>query len=73
MKKTLYRSKNKKMCGVCAGLAEYIGLDVTIVRLAWVILTLMFMGAGILFYIACVFIIPEESEYIEASYREKKE
>ena len=59
MEKKLYRSKlDKKLCGVCGGLGEYFGLDSTIIRLLWVLLTL-FGGCGLLIYIACAFIIPE--------------
>ena len=33
--KKLYKSNNKKICGVCAGVAEYFNIDPTIVRLIW--------------------------------------
>ena len=37
MKKRLYKSReDKKLCGVCGGIAEYFELDPTIIRLAWV-------------------------------------
>ena len=40
MNKKLYRSKNdKKISGVCGGIAEYFGIDATIVRLLWVNIT----------------------------------
>jgi phage shock protein PspC (stress-responsive transcriptional regulator) len=50
-----------RLAGVCAGLAAYLGIDVTLVRLAWVILTI-FPGAligGIVAYLAAWLIIPE--------------
>lgn len=50
-----------RFAGVCAGLAEYLDLDVTVVRLAWVILTI-FPGAvigGIVAYVAAWLIMPE--------------
>ena len=51
MKKRLYKSDtDKKLCGVCAGIAEYFELDPTIIRLAWVVFTL-FGGCGIIAYI----------------------
>ena len=59
MEKKLFRSKNnKKICGVCGGLAEYFNMDPTIVRLVAVVLTLA-GGCGILAYIIAAFIIPE--------------
>jgi phage shock protein C len=59
--KKLYRSKNNKMLsGVCGGIGEYFDLDPTIVRLAWVILSIPMAGfGGVLAYIVCALIIPE--------------
>ena len=58
MEKKLQRIKSKGVIGgVCAGFAEYFGIDVTIVRLLWVFLT--FCGlAGLLLYIVALVIIP---------------
>ena len=57
--KRLYRSnKNRMIAGVCGGLAEYFNIDPTIVRLIWVLLTLISVGAGILAYIIAWIIIP---------------
>ena len=48
MKKRLYRSKtDKKLCGVCAGVADYFGIDPTIVRVIWALLA-FFYGTSIL-------------------------
>ena len=59
MNKKLYRSdRDKKLCGVCGGIAEYFGLDSTLVRLGWALITLA-GGAGVLAYIVCAIIIPE--------------
>ena len=59
MEKKLYKSStDKKISGVCAGIAEYLGTDSTLIRLAWVLLTLV-GGAGILAYIIAAIIIPE--------------
>ena len=59
MEKKLYRSRtDKKICGVCAGLAQYFGLDVTIMRLIAVLLALF--GPGLLVYLVCALVIPEE-------------
>ena len=59
MEKKLFRSnKDKKLCGVCGGIAEYFAIDPTLVRLAWVLASL-FMGGGVLLYIIAAIIIPE--------------
>ncbi len=60
--KKLYKSKtDKKICGVCGGLAEFLGIDVTVVRIIWV-LVILFAGFGLLAYIICAFIIPEKPD-----------
>ena len=57
--KRIYRSRQDRMvCGVCGGIAEYFDIDPTLVRLVWVIITLM-GGAGILAYIIAAIIIPD--------------
>lgn len=62
MKKKLYKSRNEKMIsGVCAGIANYFDLDPTIIRLIWVLVVLV-GGTGILAYIICAIVIPEEPE-----------
>lgn len=56
--KHLYRSsKNKIIAGVCGGLGEYFGVDPVIIRLLWVLLTLM-GGSGIILYIIFWIIVP---------------
>ena len=57
--KRLTRSNNRKLFGVCGGIAEYFGVDPTVVRVAWVILGLM-AGCGILAYIIAALIMPNE-------------
>ena len=60
MEKKLYRSNtNKKLCGVCGGLAEYLGVDATLVRVIWALVSIC-AGAGILAYLVCALIIPEK-------------
>ena len=62
MEKRLYKINQGKMVdGVCGGLAEYFGLDPTLVRLAWLLFTAM-GGSGILAYIICAVVIPREPE-----------
>ena len=50
---------DKKISGVCAGLAEYLGVDPTIVRIAWAVLACGW-GTGVLLYFICSFVLPEE-------------
>ena len=66
MQKKLYRNtKEEKIAGVCAGLAEYFGIDPTLVRLAWAFLVLC-AGTGVLAYIVCALVIPEKPDEIPA-------
>lgn len=59
MEKKLYKiEKDKKLCGVCTGLAKYFSLDVTLVRLIFVLLALS--TCGILAYIICAIVMPDE-------------
>ena len=58
MEKMLYKSNQYKMLdGVCGGIAEYFGIDPTVVRLIWALFSLM-GGCGILAYIIAAIIIP---------------
>jgi phage shock protein C len=58
--KKLFRSKkNKVIAGVCGGIGEYFNVDPVLIRLLWVVFTLMY-GAGILAYIIAWIIIPKE-------------
>lgn len=60
--KELYRSKEGKwLAGVCVGMAKYMGLTPTVVRLIFVGMALFFCG-GIFVYIASIFMIPWEPE-----------
>ena len=63
MEKKLYRNpQNKIIAGVCSGLAEYINIDPTIVRVIWALVALS--GAGIIAYLICALIIPEKPSKI---------
>ncbi len=65
MEKKLYKAnKGKIFDGVCAGMAKYMNLDPTVVRLIWALMTL-FGGCGLLAYIVCIFIIPREPDLID--------
>ena len=58
MQKRLYRSREEKIIGgVCGGLAEYLNVDPTLIRLALVLITL-FGGAGIIVYLVLWVIVP---------------
>ena len=59
----LYRSRSQKMiAGVCGGLAEYFEIDVSVVRILWVIGTLLSAGVGVLIYVVMFFLFPESPE-----------
>ena len=59
--KRLYKARGHRMvCGVCGGIAEYFGIDPTLVRLAWVLFCVL-GGSGVLAYILSAIIIPPES------------
>lgn len=64
MNKKLYKIENGKMlCGVCTGLAEYLKLDVNVVRILWVALTLC-ASIGLWLYIACAILLPWKDTHI---------
>lgn len=60
--KRLYRSKtDRKVCGVCGGIAEYLDIDPTIIRLICLILCCC-TGFGIFIYFLASFVIPYKPE-----------
>lgn len=62
-KKLLKSSKNRKLSGVCGGLAEYFGIDPTIVRLIFA-LCVLFIGYGVMTYLVCLIMMPSEPERV---------
>ena len=52
-------SRDRKLAGVCGGIAEWLGVDPTIIRIAWAVLACGW-GTGILLYFICAFVLPEE-------------
>ena len=57
--KKLYKSStDKKLAGVCGGLAEYFNIDSTLVRLGWVVFCAL-GGSGLLAYIIAALIMPD--------------
>lgn len=62
MEKRLYKSNENKMIGgVCGGIAEYFGMDPTIVRLGWVLFCAL-GGSGIVAYLIAAIIIPKKPQ-----------
>ena len=62
MKKRLYKSRNdKKIDGVCAGIAEYFDIDPTLIRLVWAF-AVLFAGTGIWAYIIAAIVMPRNPE-----------
>ena len=62
MAKKLYKiEQGRKIFGVCGGVAEYMNIDVAVVRIVWAVLGLCY-GFGILLYIVCAFVLPNKSE-----------
>ena len=60
--KRLTKSYDKKLCGVCGGIAEYFNIDSTIVRLIWVLLVAC-VGTGLLAYIVAALVMPDYPRY----------
>jgi phage shock protein C len=62
MTRKLYKiEQGRKIFGVCGGLAEYLNIDVSVVRILWVVLALCW-GMGIILYLICAFVLPNKSE-----------
>lgn len=60
MQKKLFKSRtDRKVCGVCGGLAEYFGIDSTVVRLILVLLV-FFAGGGLLAYLIAALVMPDQ-------------
>jgi phage shock protein C len=64
--KKLYRSRDQKMvAGVCGGIAEYFKVDVSIIRILWVLATFITAGVGVLVYIGMVILFHESPDQVE--------
>ena len=61
MTKKLYRSNDRVLGGVCAGIAEYLDFDPVAVRLAYAFLTLCTCFSGVLFYIVAWIVMPPKN------------
>ena len=60
MEKKLTKSNNKMLSGVLAGIAEYLGFDPTVVRIAYLFLTLFTAFAGVIAYLLMMLVMPEK-------------
>lgn len=64
MTKRVYRLKSdRKIAGVCSGLAEYFNIDPTIVRLGWLIAVFCW-GGGLIAYLIAMIVIPEKPDQV---------
>jgi len=71
--KRLYKSNDKILSGVLAGVAEYFSVDPTLVRLAYVVFTIVTgVFPAIVGYIIAAIIIPEKSHIAHVEYTEVK-
>ncbi len=58
MKKLCKSNTNKKICGVCGGIAEYLNADPTLIRLAFLLVAAL-AGSGVLAYFVAALVMPE--------------
>lgn len=60
MKRLRKSQEDRKISGVCAGIAEYINVDPTVIRLLWILLTVCTVGfGGVIGYIVCAMVMPD--------------
>lgn len=60
-KKRLTRSNNKMIAGVCGGIANYFGWDPTVVRIAYTLLSIFTVFAGVLCYLVMWLVMPQDN------------
>ncbi len=61
--KQITRPRNNRIiAGVCSGIGNYFGIDPNIVRVIWIIFTVMSIGLGVIAYIAAWLLFPEEND-----------
>ena len=71
-KKKLYRAgKGHVLGGVCAGFADYLSIDVVILRILWLVLTLI-QGVGAIAYLVCLVLIPKNPDHEKLPVSEQK-
>ena len=62
-RRVLVRIRDGRMlAGVCAGVADYFGLDVTLVRVIWAVVSVITGGLGVLAYLVAWIVIPDEGQ-----------
>lgn len=66
----LLRSRYKVFAGVCAGIAEFFGWNVRLLRLVWVVLAIVAAGSPVLFYLLLWVLMPDASNE-RASFEER--
>ena len=54
--------RNRKLAGICGGMAGYLGIDPAIVRILWVLAAFVSFGVVVLLYLALIFVVPNEDE-----------
>ena len=59
MKNLVRRRDDRMVAGVCSGLADYLGVDVTLVRVAAVVAAVLSLGAALVAYVAAWILMPE--------------
>lgn len=65
--KRLYKSRTNRMIdGVCGGIAEYFDIDPTIIRIVWVLITLL-GGSGFIFYIVAMIVMPVNPQHVSGA------
>ena len=60
----MYRGRDRKIAGVCSGIADYFGWDPTVVRVAWIVFMLV-GGSGVLAYIIAMIVMPERPDEVD--------
>lgn len=60
MKRLMRMKEGKVLGGVCGGIGTYFDIDPVVIRILWVVLTLLSVGIGVIVYIAAWFLMPEE-------------
>lgn len=73
--KKLYRNINNKMlCGVCSGIADYFGIDPTIVRVIYAVFSLFTASfPGLILYVVLALIIPSDNGMIDTDAKDDNE
>ncbi len=71
MKRLTLSSTDKKLSGLCGGIGVYFAIDSTVVRLAWIILTILTgIFPGLIAYIIAAIVTPRENNNVNSQSRE---